>query len=139
MYIVLSSGSSATTGERRMPVKFSYDPQFGLRIEPELDSELSREEAMIVAVRDLGAGMNSLSQAMWEFYEEFRFKQFYKTDAPSPARVDETSPPRIDEVFPARADEPAPAPAARTRKPAKKPSAPARKKAPAVKSKKRRK
>jgi hypothetical protein len=98
-----------------MPVKFSYDPQFGLRIEPELDSELSREEAMIVAVRDLAAGMNSLSQAMWEFYEEFRFKQFYKRDEPSPARGPEP------------------------RAPAKKPSAPTRKKAPAVKSKQRRK
>jgi hypothetical protein len=97
-----------------MPVKFSYDPQFGLRIEPELDSELSREEAMIVAVRDLAAGMNSLSQAMWEFYDEFRFKQFYKPDEPSPAR-------------------------ARDSAPAKKPRAPTRKKAPAVKSKKRRK
>ena len=98
-----------------MPVKFSYDPQFGLGIEPELDSELSREEAMIVAVRDLAAGMNSLSQAMWEFYDEFRFKQFYKPEEPSPAR----------------------APAARA--PAKKARAPARKKAPAAKSKKRRK
>jgi hypothetical protein len=98
-----------------MPVKFSYDPQFGLRIEPELDSELSREEAMIVAVRDLAAGMNSLGQAMWEFYDEFRFKQFYEPE--------ERSAPR--------------APAARV--PAKKASAPARKKAPAAKSKKRRK
>jgi hypothetical protein len=97
-----------------MPVKFSYDPQFGLRIEPELDSELSREEAMIVAVRDLAAGMNSLSQAMWEFYDEFRFKQFYKPDEPSPARAPDNAP-------------------------AKKSRAPTRKKAPAVKTKKRRK
>jgi hypothetical protein len=98
-----------------MPVKFSYDPQFGLRIEPELDSELSREEAMIVAVRDLAGGMNALSQAMWEFYDEFRFKEFYKRDEPSQAGV----------------------PA--TRIPAKKTSAPTRKKPPAAKSKKRRK
>lgn len=113
-----------------MPVKFSYDPQFGLRIEPELDSELSREEAMIVAVRDLAAGINSLSQAMWEFADEFRFKQFYKRDEPSRARVDEPSP--------ARADEPSTAPASRTRMPAKKASAPARKKTSPSKAKKRR-
>jgi hypothetical protein len=55
-----------------MPVKFSYDPQFGLQIEPELDSELSRDEAMIVAVRDLASGMNSLGQAMWELFDEFK-------------------------------------------------------------------
>jgi hypothetical protein len=114
-----------------MPVKFSYDPQFGLRIEPELDSELSREEAMIVAIRDLAAGMNSLSQAMWEFFDEFRFKQFYKPEQPSPARGLEPSP--------VRADEPSRAAVSRTPKPAKKPSAPARKKAPAGKLKKRRK
>jgi hypothetical protein len=103
-------------GERRMPVKFSYDPQFGLRIEPELDSELSRDEAMIVAVRDLAAGMNSLGQAMWELYDEFRFKEFYKRDEPPP---------------PGRASaRPAPA---------KKASAPKRKKPPAAASKKRRK
>jgi hypothetical protein len=112
-----------------MPAKFSYDPQFGLRIEPELDSELSREEAMIVAVRDLAAGMSSLSQAMWEFSEEFRFKQFYKRDEPSPARVDEASPTRVDEPAPARG------PARRS--PAKKASAPARKNPTAAKSKKR--
>jgi hypothetical protein len=105
-------------GERRMPVKFSYDPQFGLQIEAELDSELSREEAMIIAVRDLAAGMSSLGQAMWEFYDEFRFKEFYKRDEPSP-------PPR------ARASE--------THAPAKKASAPKRKKPPAAASKKRRK
>jgi hypothetical protein len=105
-------------GERRMPVKFSYDPQFGLQIEPELDSELSREEAMIVAVRDLASGMSSLGQAMWELYDEFRFKEFYKRDEPrSPARVAAT----------------------RTPAPAKKPSAPKRKKASATASKKRRK
>jgi hypothetical protein len=102
-------------GERRMPVKFSYDPQFGLQIEAELDSELSREEAMIIAVRDLAAGMSSLGQAMWEFYDEFRFKEFYKRD--------EASPP--------------PVPAARA--PAKKASAPKRKKPPAAASKRRRK
>jgi hypothetical protein len=101
------------SGERRLPVKFSYAPQFGLRVEPELDSKLSREEAMIVAVRDLAAGMNSLSQAMWELHEEFRYKQFYKRDDQPPHRLDE--PPG----------------------PAKKASAPARKKPPAVKSKKR--
>ena len=98
-----------------MPVKFSYDPQFGLQIEAELDSELSRDEAMIVAVRDLASGMNSLSQAMWELYDEFRFKQFYKPEEPSPARV------------------------STARGPTKKASAPARKKPPAAKSKKRRK
>jgi hypothetical protein len=102
-------------GERRMPVKFSYDPQFGLQIEAELDSELSREEAMIIAVRDLAAGMSSLGQAMWEFYDEFRFKEFYKRDEPSPP----------------------PVPAAHA--PAKKASAPKRKKPPAPASKKRRK
>jgi hypothetical protein len=106
-----------------MPVRFSYDPQFGLRIEPELDSELSREEAMIVAVRDLAAGMSSLSQAIWELYEEFRFKEFYKRDEPPPARVNEPAPARV--------------PAARA--PAKKTTASARKKPAAVKSKKRRK
>jgi hypothetical protein len=98
-----------------MPVKFSYDPQFGLQIEAELDSELSREEAMIVAVRDLASGMNSLSHAVWDLYEEFRLKQFYKRDEPSPPRP----------------------PAART--PVKKAPAAARKKAPAAASKKRRK
>jgi hypothetical protein len=103
-------------GERRMPVKFSYDPQFGLQIEAELDSELSREEAMIVAVRDLAAGMNSLGQAMWELYEEFRFKEFYKRGEPPP-----------------------PARASATRLPAKKASAPKRKKPPAATSKRRRK
>src|SRR5947209_5374944 len=103
-------------GERRMPVKFSYDPQFGLRIEPELDSELSREEAMIVAVRDLASGMSSLGQAMWELYDEFRFKEFYKRDEPaSPARV------------------------AATRTPAKKARPPTPKKPPAAAAKKRRK
>ena len=107
-----------------MPVKFSYDPQFGLRIEPDLDSELSREEAMIVAVRDLAAGMNSLSQAMWELHEEFRYKQFYKRDEQPP---------------PVRVDEPPAAPVSPAGKPAKKASAPARKKPPTVKSKKRRK
>jgi hypothetical protein len=105
-------------GERRMPVKFSYDPQFGLRIEPELDSELSREEAMVVAVRDLASGISSLGQAMWELYDEFRFKEFYKRDEPPP-------PPR--------------AAATRAPAPAKKASAPKRKKAPASPSKKRRK
>jgi hypothetical protein len=105
-------------GERRMPVKFSYDPQFGLRIEPELDSELSREEAMIVAVRDLASGMSSLSQAMWELYDEFRFKEFYKRDEPPPpARVAPTRRPT----------------------PAKKASAAKRKKPPAAAAKKRRK
>jgi hypothetical protein len=103
-------------GERHMPAKFSYDPQFGLQIEAELDSELSREEAMIVAVRDLASGMSSLGQAMWELYDEFRFKEFYKRDEP---------PPR------ARASE--------THAPAKKASAPKRKKPPAPASKKRRK
>ena len=95
-----------------MPVKFSYDPQFGLQIEAELDSELSREEAMIVAVRDLASGMNSLSHAVWDLYEEFRLKQFYKRDEPSPPR--------------------APAPV-------KKPTAATRKKASGAASKKRRK
>jgi hypothetical protein len=103
-------------GERRMPVKFSYDPQFGLQIEAELDSELSREEAMIIAVRDLAAGMSSLGQAMWEFYDEFRFKEFYKRDEPPP-----------------------PARASATHAPAKKASPPKRKKPPAAASKKRRK
>ena len=98
-----------------MPVKFSYDPQFGLQIEADLDSELSREEAMIVAVRDLAAGMSSLGQAMWEFYDEFRFKEFYKRDEPPSAR------------------------ASATRAPARKASAPKRKKPPAAASKKRRK
>jgi hypothetical protein len=112
-----------------MPVKFSYDPQFGLRIEPELDSELSREEAMIVAVRDLAAGMNSLGQAMWEFYDEFRFKQFYKRDEPAPARGVHPSP--------VRAEEPPPAPVSRTPKAPKRASAPTRKQPAARKSKKR--
>jgi hypothetical protein len=102
-------------GERRMPVKFSYDPQFGLQIEAELDSVLSREEAMIIAVRDLAAGMSSLGQAMWEFYDEFRFKEFYKRDEPSRP----------------------PVPVAHA--PAKKASAAKRKKPPAAASKKRRK
>jgi hypothetical protein len=103
-----------------MPVKFSYDTQFGLRIEPELDSELSREEAMIVAVRDLASGMGSLSQAMWELCDEFKYKEFYKRDEPpSPT--------------------PSPARVAATSTPVKKASAPTRKKPPAVKAKKRRK
>jgi hypothetical protein len=85
---------------------------------------------MIVVVRDLAAGINSLGQAMWEFADEFRFKQFYKRDEPSRARVDEPSP--------ARADEPSTAPASRTRMPAKKASAPARKKTSPSKAKKRR-
>jgi len=114
-----------------MPAKFSYDPQFGLRIEPELDSELSREEAIMGAVRDLAAGMNSLGQAMWELYDEFRFKQFYKPEAPAAARGLEPSP--------LRADEPSRAAVSRTPRPAKKATAPARKKAPVPKSKKRRK
>src|SRR5947199_8619653 len=98
-----------------MPVKFSYDTQVGLRVETDFDSELSREEAMIVAVRDLASGMHSLSQAVWELYDEFRFKQSSKRDEPSPAAV-------------------TPVPA-----PAKKPSAPARRKAPPARSKKRKK
>jgi hypothetical protein len=102
-------------GERRMPVKFSYDTQVGLRVETDFDSELSREEAMIVAVRDLASGMHSLSQAVWELYDEFRFKQSSKRDETSPAAV-------------------TPVPA-----PAKKPSAPARRKAPPARSKKRKK
>jgi hypothetical protein len=70
--------STMTKGERRMPVKFSYDTQVGLRVETDFDSELSREEAMVVAVRDLASGMHSLSQAVWELYDEFRFKQSSK-------------------------------------------------------------
>ena len=100
-----------------MPVKFSYDPQFGLQIEAGLDSELSREEAMIVAVRDLASGMSSLGQAMWELYDEFKFKEFYKRDEPPP-----------------------PARASATPAPAKKAGAPKRKRPPpAAASKKRRK
>jgi type VI protein secretion system component VasK len=71
---------------------------------------------MIVAVRDLASGMSSLSQAMWELYDEFRFKEFYKRDAPPP-----------------------PARASATRAPAKKASAAKRKKPPAAAAKKRRK
>ncbi|MEA2858627.1 MAG: hypothetical protein QOC72_666 [Methylobacteriaceae bacterium] len=105
-----------------MPVKFSYDPQFGLQIEPELDSELSRDEAMIVAVRDLASGMNSLGQAMWELFDEFRFKEFYKREEPAPERVSA-----------------APAPPKRASAPAhRKATAPTRKKPPAAKSRKRR-
>jgi hypothetical protein len=111
-------------GERRMPVKFSYDTQVGLRVETDFDSELTREEAMVVAVRDLASGMHSLSQAVWELYDEFRFKESSKRDEPSPAAIS-----------------PAPAPAKTPSAPArsKKASAPARKKTPPARSKKRRK
>ena len=109
-----------------MPVKFSYDTQVGLRVETDFDSELSREEAMVVAVRDLASGMHSLSQAVWELYDEFRFKQSSKRDEPSPAAI-------------APAPAPAPAKKASAPTPAKKPSPPARKKAPPARSKKRRK
>ncbi|MBV8850691.1 MAG: hypothetical protein JOZ16_14035 [Methylobacteriaceae bacterium] len=106
-----------------MPVKFHYDPQFGLRVEPELNSELNRDEAMIVAVRDLAAGMHSLSQAMWDLYEEFRYKEFFKRDAAASAPVSASPPPQRKASAPPPANEP---------------SAPPRKKPAPARSKKRR-
>ncbi len=80
-----------------MPVKFLYDQEYGLKIETsENDEELTEQQAMIVAVRDLASGMDSLSRALWDFEEEFRFKHFYDEDAShraSPKKAPAKKPP----------------------------------------------
>lgn len=63
-----------------MPVKFVYNAEYGLQIEGEDGAELTNEQAMILALRDLASGMDSLARAHWDLEEEFRFKKFYNED-----------------------------------------------------------
>jgi hypothetical protein len=64
-----------------MAVRFLYDGEYGLKIEAGDNEELTEQQAMIVAVRDLASGMSSLGHALWEIQTEFDTKKFYDEDA----------------------------------------------------------
>jgi hypothetical protein len=81
-----------------MAAKFLYDRDFGnLKIETdENDEELTEQQAMIVAVRNLSSGMELLGNALWEIAQAFEYKKFYDEDAQSsasPTRASAKKPP----------------------------------------------
>jgi hypothetical protein len=66
-----------------MAVRFLYNGEHGLQIEADDNEDLTEQQAMIVAVRDLASGMSSVSQALWEINNEFDIKKFYDEDTAS--------------------------------------------------------